>query len=94
MHLKRNRNERLAQLRLLNLDEIHIANELLDKYPDLLRLGMWGVTELINTTNGLSILDFRPMQASLNLELYKEARRKFTLAEWRDLMLLSMGYNP
>ena len=94
IHLKRGRNERLANLRLLNLDEVHIADELLSQYPDLLRLGMWGVTELINTTSGVSILDFRPMQASVNLELYKQARREFTVDEWRDLMLLSMGYNP
>ena len=94
IHLKRGRNERLANLKLLNLDEINIADELLDRYPDLLRLGMWGVTELMNTTSGVSILDFRPMQASVNLELYKQARSRFTVEEWRDLMLLSMGYNP
>lgn len=94
IHLKRGRNERLANLKLLNLDEINIADELLDRYPDLLRLGMWGVTELMNTSSGVSILDFRPMQASVNLELYKQARHEFTVEEWRDLMLLSMGYNP
>jgi ATP-dependent Lon protease len=80
-------------LKLLNLTDIHIADDLLDQYPDLLRLGMWGVTELFNTSDGVSILDFRPMQASVNLELYKQARREFTMAEWRDLILLSMGYN-
>jgi len=94
VHLKRNRKERLAQLRLLNLEEINIGNDLLDKYPDLLRLGMWGVVELIDTTSGISLLNFRPMQASVNLEVYRDARRKFSLSEWRDLMLLSMGYNP
>ncbi len=55
---------------------------------------MWGVTELVNTTSGVSILSFRPMQASVNPDLYKRARAEFTLDEWRDLMLLSMGYNP
>lgn len=94
IYLKRGRNERLAKLKLLNLDEVYIADELLSQYPDLLRLGMWGVTELVNTTSGVSILSFRPMQASVNLELYKRARTEFTLDEWRDLMLLSMGYNP
>ena len=94
IHLKRGRNERLAHLKLLNLDEVNIADELLDRYPDLLRLGMWGVTELINTSSGVSLLDFRPMQATVNVDLYKQARREFTVEEWRDLMLLSMGYNP
>jgi ATP-dependent Lon protease len=94
IYLKRDRNERLALLKLLNLNEVNIADELLDRYPDLLRLGMWGVTELMNSSSGVSILDFRPMQASVNLDLYKKARHKFTVDEWRDLMLLSMGYNP
>lgn len=40
IHLKRGRNERLARLKLLNLDEVYIADELLVQYPDLLRLGM------------------------------------------------------
>jgi ATP-dependent Lon protease len=34
------------------------------------------------------------MQASVNLQLYKEARAEFTLQEWRSLMLISMGYSP
>ena len=34
------------------------------------------------------------MQASLNLAMYKEARGKFWLKDWRSLMMLSMGYNP
>lgn len=94
IHLERGRNERSATLKLLNLDKVYIADELLVQYPDLLRLGMWGVTELVNTTSGVSILNFRPMQASVNLDLYKRARKEFSLNEWRDLMLLSMGYNP
>ncbi len=94
IHLKRGRSERFAQLKLLNLDEVYISDEIIGQYPDLLRLGMWGVTELVNTTSGVSILSFRPMQASVNLNLYKQARQEFTLEEWRNLMLLSMGYNP
>jgi ATP-dependent Lon protease len=90
IHLEQGRNERLATLKLLNLNKVYIADELLVQHPDLLRLGMWGVTELVNTTSGVSILNFRPMQASVNLELYKRARTEFTLDEWRDLMLLEI----
>ena len=32
------------------------------------------------------------MQAIVNLDMYKEARRQFTLSEWRSLVLASMGY--
>jgi ATP-dependent Lon protease len=33
------------------------------------------------------------MQASVNLQLYKNARKEFSLEEWLALMLTSMGYN-
>jgi ATP-dependent Lon protease len=65
-----------------------------DRYPDLLKQGMWGVTELISTADGVAIVSFKPMQALFNLAMFKDARREFSTAEWRSLMLLSMGYAP
>ena len=92
--LKRNRNERFAKLSLLGLDEVHIGDDLLQHYPDLLRQGMWGVADIVNTSSGVAISAFKPMQATVNLDLFKRARAEFTLPEWRDLLLLSMGYRP
>jgi ATP-dependent Lon protease len=41
------------------------------------------------------MVDFRPMQnARLDLDLYCECRAQFSLDEWRDLLVASMGYNP
>lgn len=91
---KKGQFQRLAQLKLLGLDDVEIPSELLDSYPDLLRQGMWGVVELTHTSTGVVITSFKPMQAIVNLDLYKRARGEFTLSEWRELMLLSMGYNP
>ena len=54
---------------------------------------MWGITELIRTQEGLSVASFKPMQASVDLGLWKEARQEFTLEEWRALLILSMGYS-
>jgi ATP-dependent Lon protease len=34
------------------------------------------------------------MQATVELELFKEKRMQFNLDEWRALLLSSMGYNP
>jgi ATP-dependent Lon protease len=34
------------------------------------------------------------MQASVNLELFKEARAEFSLKEWMYLLVTSMGYDP
>ena len=92
--LKRNRQERVAKLSLLGINDAYIPDEIVKSYPPLLKEGMWGVTELMSTEEGVSIARFKPMQATVNLDLYKKARGEFSVEEWRSLMLLSMGYNP
>jgi len=97
--LTRSRQERVARLSLLQIPEAQIADGLVEKYPDLLNQGLWGVLELIRTPETvegppIAIVNFKPMQATVNLDLYKEARREFSLREWVDILLMSMGYNP
>jgi len=94
VYLRKGKRESLAKLSLLGLEEVYIADELIQRYQDLLRQGMWGVTELVLTGDGVAIMSFRPMQAVVNLDLFKRARAEFTLSEWRSLLLLSMGYRP
>jgi ATP-dependent Lon protease len=85
---------RFARLRLLDIDDAQISVRIVEEHPDLLRQGMWGVAELIHTTDGVVVISFRPMQATFNLERYKQARHEFTLEEWMDLVFLSMGFEP
>ncbi|MDT8898277.1 BREX system Lon protease-like protein BrxL [Thermanaerothrix sp. 4228-RoL] len=92
--LTKQRKERVAQLKLLGLHEVYINDGIVEEFPDLLKQGMWGVTELIATKEGVAIVSFKPMQAILNLELFKQKRAFFSLDEWRALLLTSMGYNP
>jgi ATP-dependent Lon protease len=92
--LRRQVRERVAQLKLLGLHDVYINDGIVEEYPDLLKQGMWGVVELIATKEGVTIVSFKPMQAILNLELFKQKRTFFTLDEWRALLLTSMGYNP
>lgn len=92
--LKRNRQEQVAKLSLLGIKDALISDELVKAYPSLLREGMWGVVELVNTSDGVAVIGFHPMQASVNLNMFKRARSQFSLAEWRSLIVLSMGYNP
>jgi len=97
--LNRTRRERVAKMSLLQLPDAQIADWLVEKYPDLLNQGLWGVTELTNapdTGDGppVAVVNFKPMQATVNLELFKAARREFTVSEWMDVLLTSMGYNP
>lgn len=60
----------------------------------LLRQGLWGVAELVHTSSGVAIQSFKPMQATVNLDLFKKARAEFSLSEWIDILLLSIGYDP
>jgi ATP-dependent Lon protease len=92
--LTRRAKERVAQLKLLGLFDVHIADGIVEEYPDLLKQGMWGVVELMDTQEGVALTSFKPMQASVNLEIFKEKRAAFSLEEWRALLLTSMGYNP
>lgn len=94
IRLKKGHAERLAQLSLLGLEEVHISEETIALYPDLLRQGIWGVAELVHTSSGVAIQSFKPMQATVNLALFKKSREEFSLQEWRDLILRSMGYQP
>jgi ATP-dependent Lon protease len=87
-------NRRVARLELLGIRDAMISEEIITSNPDLLRQGMWGVVELTNLSEGPAVLSFKPMQSTINLSMFKEARFEFSLDEWRRLMLLSMGYAP
>lgn len=92
--LTKKRQERMAKMNLLGISDAFIADSIVEKNKDLLNQGMWGVTQLVNTPEGVSLGNFKPMQASIDIDIYKEYRKEFTLSEWRALMLNSMGYNP
>lgn len=95
IQLHQHKAEQFARLKLLGIPKAYISDEIVRQNPGLLDEGMWGVVELFYVEGvGVAITSFRPMQASVDIELFKEARREFTLEEWRWLLLLSMGYNP
>ncbi|MEW5877250.1 MAG: BREX system Lon protease-like protein BrxL [Acidobacteriota bacterium] len=95
IQLNQNKAEVFARLKLVGIPKAHISDEIINENKRLLDEGMWGLVELLYLEGiGVVIASFRPMQASIDIELFKEARREFTLEEWRWLLLLSMGYNP
>ncbi len=92
--LNRTREDRVAKMSMIGISDAHISDEIVERYPALLKQGMWGVTELLKVSDGVAVTSFKPMQATINMQGWKEARQQFTLDEWRALLLLSMGYNP
>lgn len=85
--------ERRANLPLLGIQQAHIASSLLDAYPDLMRQGMWGIATIEQTDQGPVVAAFKPMQAQVDLSLFKEARAQFSTEEWILVLLDSMGIN-
>lgn len=94
IQLTRRNQDRAGQLKLLQISDALIADGIVEKYPDLLKQGMWGVVELNNSSDGVGIASFRPMQATVNAKLFKQVRSQFTLKEWMHLLMTSMGYDP
>ena len=87
--------QRVAKLPMIGEEKAQITDALVDAYPALLKQGMWGVAELVFfREQGIVVTAFQPMQATVDLDRWREARREFSLAEWRSLLLLTMGYNP
>ena len=96
------RNEYRLSIPCLDERKAGIERHIGEQYPLLFGGGVWGVGKLqyhppdqIRKEGQILLVDFRPMQnASLDLDLYCEQRATFTLSEWRDLLIASMGYNP
>lgn len=92
--LTRQQQDRLGKMPLIGILQAHVSEDLTHRYPELLKSGMWGIVQLINTPDGVVVADFKPMQSQVDLFLWKETRKSFSLQEWRALLLMSMGYAP
>lgn len=101
--LKNNRH--LLRVPALDENSAVVTENIVQEYPLILGSGLWGVGRLkyvlnFNSQRGdytgqILMEDFRPMQAAtIDLDLYCDQRRFFSLEEWRGLMVSSMGYNP
>ena len=79
--------------------ECAIVDELLDRYENLLRQGLWGLATLqyVSSNEGgyAIIVDFKPFQvASLDMKAFIDGRKEFTTDEWIDILISTIGFNP
>lgn len=99
--LKDNRRK----VRIPCIDETgFVDGALLDRFPNLLGGGLWGAGRLIyhppdptdrRSQGEIWLAEFKPMQvARLDLDYYCAERASFSLQEWRELLVNSMGSNP
>lgn len=93
--ISRNHEDRLAKIPVLGFNDCLIPDAIIEENENLLKQGMWGIVDLAAAKGGgVQIIGFDPMQATVNLSAYKEKRSEFSADEWRELMLISCGYNP
>ena len=94
-------DELILKIPCLDENRASVAHYIVQNYPLLLGSGIWGVGRLEyqppddELPGHIDMVDFRPMQAAaIDMEMFCEQRKHFTLDEWRDLLVSSMGYSP
>ncbi len=95
--------QRQLRIPFLDLNDAYINGSIVDQNSLLLSSGVWGVGDLFyippdgedRKRGEVWMREFRPFQVgALDLQYYIECRQYFTLEEWRDLLVSSMGFNP
>jgi ATP-dependent Lon protease len=94
--------DRQLHIPLLDIHDAHITPQLVDANELLVTSGVWGIGELTyvpperrHDIGQVWMRTFHPFQvSSVDLDYFKECRQHFTLEEWRDLLVSSMGFNP
>ncbi|MCG7871839.1 MAG: BREX system Lon protease-like protein BrxL [Candidatus Thiodiazotropha lotti] len=90
-----------AEFSNLGIKKVLVDSDTVKAHPKLLVSGVWCIcdieyqfTEDKNATPWV-LSTLKPIQLShFDFDAYLEARRKFSLDEWIDLLVQSMGFNP
>ncbi len=94
--------ERLLRVPLLDINDAQVSGQIVDHNELLVTSGVWGIGDLFyvppegsRERGQVWMREFRPFQvSSIDLAYFQDCRRHFTLDEWLDLMVSSMGFNP
>lgn len=86
----------------LDVSNATVLEAIVQAHPLLLYGNVWGSGSVVRQPRTdlpekyeLCMVDFRPMQTSIvDLEYFVQARRAFTLRQWREMLVRSIGLNP
>ncbi|MGD0611549.1 MAG: BREX system Lon protease-like protein BrxL [Anaerolineales bacterium] len=85
----------------LGISEVWIDSDTVKKHPKLLVSGVWCISDIeYKYTDDPKVVPWilvsiKPIQMSnFDFEQYLEARKQFTLDEWIDLLIQSIGFDP
>lgn len=94
------KGERLLTVPFLDITAAHINAQIMEQHPMLLSSGLWGVGTLFyippdgGERGQVWLKEFKPFQiAEIDIEFYKSLRSKFSIEEWIDVIISSMGFN-
>ena len=95
------KSEYEATLSSIGLASLKILSGIVKASPFLLYSDVWGQAELTHRMNEETgrgevwVDNFKIMQTGeIDLDYFIEQRKYFTLEEWTDMLIASMGYNP
>ena len=87
--------------RALTDDELSalIDAAIIEQNQGLLQGSTWGAVKICYDGSpeggGIRIMDFKPMQTGrISLDVFRECRGAFTVEEWLDLIVRTLGYEP
>lgn len=94
--------QRHLRVPLLDISDAFLSEHIVDQNELLVTSGVWGIGSLFyvppdgpGDKGQVWMRDFRPFQiSSVDLDYFRECRQYFTLDEWLDLMVSSIGFNP
>lgn len=89
--------EYLATIPCLDENSVLIDASIIKNNQGLLQGSTWGATRLCyddsGSNGGIRIVDFKPMQTGrVSLDAFLDCRQAFTVEEWLDLIIRTMGY--
>jgi len=88
-------NNHIGIIESLNITAL-VPQDIADRYKQTMITGLWGLIKLqyMQTDNNYTILitDFEPFQApDMDINILNEARKHFTLNEWLDIIINTIG---
>jgi ATP-dependent Lon protease len=91
--------EYLATIPCIDEKKAKIDAALLRQNEGLLHSSTWGAAKICHDDSseqgGVRVVEFKPMQIGrISLDAFRECRRAFTVEEWIDLLVRTMGYEP
>jgi ATP-dependent Lon protease len=94
-----NEVEYLATIPCIDERRVRIDPSIIERNEGLLQGSSWGAVKLRYDKSeedaAIRVVDFKPMQAGrVSVDAFFECRKAFTVEEWMDLLVRTMGYEP